>query len=192
MARSLCHRFGPGRLPHANRRDVGGGIAMAANALLAAVLWYGVAGVVLTVGGIGEIATSTDFGFAVAGSVFVAPFALPCAFVVGTLCWRHLVPDDPDPTLGAVGGALTAGASLVVGAVGAGLVFGAFSLMEGDVTAIQELLPLVALVAVFAFAFGAIFVGWLAVPLAAFGGWYHERAKRRRTCEPEARSRITG
>lgn len=173
MTGSLCRRFGPGRLPYASRRDVGGGIAMAATALLAVVVWFG--GAILLLAS-DTVTTAGDLEFAVTFGVFFAPFAVVTGFGFGTLCWRAVDRGGPDPHVGALLGACTAAGSLVGGAAGLTVV------VTGTMVVTESLGPIdavaiTALVLVSASAFAIAFAGWLIVPLGAFGGWYHERAK---------------
>ena len=177
MSGSLCRQFGPGRLPYASRRDVGGGIAMAATAMAGAALWYATSVAALTTGVVSD--AGNNLGFAVATSLFVAPVALPAAFVIGTLLWRYALPDEPTPWLGALLGAATALGSLVVGVVvGVCLLF-AFMVLDGGLTpTIAEILLVPLLFAVAGLLFALLFADWFVVPVGAFGGWYHERAKR--------------
>lgn len=176
MSGSLCHRIGPGRLPYASRRDVGGGIAMAATALLAIALW---------VGGT-AIAVSTDLvgvsGFvAGAGLLLAAPLAVPATFLVGTALWRRYAPSTPSPRRGAALGAASALSSLVVTACGAAaLLFADFanSTATGDPIELVVFPWLLLFAFAMAVAYALALAGWLVVPLGAFGGWYHERARR--------------
>ena len=82
--RVACKRYGPGRLPHADRHDIGAGYAAATAALVATVLY----------------ATSTSVGAVlftdgnwIANMVFpllAIPFVVPAAFLVGVAGWRLL------------------------------------------------------------------------------------------------------
>ena len=181
MAGTLCRRYGPGRLPYANRDDVGGGIAMAATGLLAVTLWVGTLATLAVTRGTNPLGGSVEVAFVAAGSILVVPVAVLAAFVVGTLLWRYVVPDGARPLAGAIAGGCTAVASLVLGAVGAGLLFTLLTVADGGVTAPVDLAVLFLFTVVTAGVFAIVFVGWLVLPLGVFGGWYHERAKRRRT-----------
>lgn len=177
MSGSLCRRFGPGRLPYASRRDAGGGIAMGATALLAIAVWFGGAAVLFGTGIVTGASAGHLAGFVLVMSIFVAPLAVPTAVVTGTLLWRYVHPGGPRPLLGGVLGACTAVSSVTGGALGLGLFVGLSNVTDGSmglVEAAQIALVTTMLAVPFAIAFG----GWLVVPLGAFGGWYHERAKR--------------
>lgn len=177
MAGSLCRQYGPGRLPYASRRDLGGGIAMAATAVAATALWYVANLSVLTTGVVAD--SGNNLRFAVAMSLFVIPVALPAAFVLGTLLWRYGLPDEPTPWLGSLLGAATALGSLAVGVVvGSYLLFGFMVFDGGLAPTATEIVLAPLLFAVMGLLFALIFAAWFIVPIGAFGGWYHERAKR--------------
>ncbi|ARS90098.1 hypothetical protein [Natrarchaeobaculum aegyptiacum] len=177
MAGTLCRRLGPGRLPYASRRDAGGGIAMGATALLAIAVWFGGAAVLFGTGVVTGASAGHLAGFTLGMSVFVAPLSVPTAVVVGIALWRYVHPGGPRPFLGGVLGACTAVVSVAGGALGIGFVVGLSNVADGTMgllEAVQFVLGTTMLAVPFAIAFG----GWLVVPLGAFGGWYHERAKR--------------
>lgn len=110
MGRRLCHRYGPGRLPYASRRDIGGGLAMAATGLLAAVLWFGGTWTLLLAG-----LESDMLGFLLVGGMFAFPVAIVSAFLLGTLCWRTASSETRRPLRGAIFGGVTATGSLIAG-----------------------------------------------------------------------------
>lgn len=171
MPGQYCHRYGPGRLPYASRRDVGAGIAMAAAGLLAGVLWFGGAGLLVVTG----LAEGLP-GLLMAGGVYVVPLAIPAAFVVGTLLWRARPPAADKPPSGAFLGAMTALASLVVGACGPPIVLGGWHVLRGEMP-VSEVLSYALMALPFSLLFTVLAVGWLVVPLGAVCGWYHERAR---------------
>lgn len=171
MAGRLCRRYGPGRIPYASRRDVGGGVAMAATGLLAAVLWFGGATLLYAFGLGGD---SLGF-FIVVGLAFV-PFAGPAAFVAGTLLWRSLYSAANPQFSGAVCGGMTGLASLSAGALGFSTVFAVASVADGNV-APAEGVGFWVLLLVMGFVFAVALAGWVVVPVCAVGGWYHERTK---------------
>lgn len=179
MPGSLCHRIGPGRLPYASRRDVGGGIAMAATALLAVVLWGGGSALALA-------ADLVDLSGFVAGAALLlaAPLAVPATFLVGTAFWRRFAPSTPSPRRGAALGAGSALGSLVLTACGAAaLLFADFanSTATGDPIELVVFPWLLLFGFAIATAYAVVLAGWLVVPLGAFGGWYHERARRKQS-----------
>lgn len=169
MGRNLCKRFGPGRLPYASRRDIGGGIAMAATGLLATVVWFAGAWAIAAKTGNGTL------GFTFGMGLFFLPLVLPTSFVIGTLLWRKLYPKENRELYGAVFGAMTALASLAVGSLGPAL-FLAISNVNSGAMPVSEAAGF-ALLLIPSFVFALVAAGWFVIPLGAFGGWYHERAK---------------
>ena len=106
-----CTRYGPGRLPGADRPAVGAGYA-AASAALAATLLFAVGAITgETVG----LLSSNDgiVWFAFAG--LAVPVVLPTAFLVGVAVWRLLPSDVPffGPVAGLLGTLGTYVASLI-------------------------------------------------------------------------------
>ncbi|WP_440763502.1 hypothetical protein [Natronorubrum sp. DTA7] len=176
MPDSICRRFGPGRLPYASRRDIGAGIAMAATGVLAITIWFVATGLLLLTDTVPTVTGTSDLGFAVAYGLLFAPFGVVTSFVAGTLCWRAVDADALDPITGALLGACTAATGMIGGSLGVSLVFTAVTLATGTL-ALGELLVFAVVISVSALLFSAVFAGWLIVPLGAFGGWYHERAR---------------
>ena len=170
MEARLCHRYGPGRLPYASRRDLGGGIAMAATGLLATVLWYGGTGLLIATG------TGSDTaGFFFGVGLFFLPLSILSAFLIGTLLWRQLAPTEHDPRYGALFGGITALGSLVGGSFGPATAIAVSGILDGQL-ALLEALTLGAVLVPIGVLLAIIAAGWLVVPLGMFGGWYHERA----------------
>ncbi|NGM67424.1 hypothetical protein G6M89_00120 [Natronolimnobius sp. AArcel1] len=173
MGRRLCHRYGPGRLPYASRRDIGGGIAMAATGLLAAVLWFGGTWTLLLAG-----LESDMLGFVLVGGMFAFPVSIVSAFLIGTLCWRTISSETRRPFHGAILGAVTAMGSLIAGALGPAVVLAISNVTTGEMAVLEAI--------IFGFImfpagllFAAMAAGWLILPLGVFGGWHHERAHSR-------------
>lgn len=171
MAGRLCQRYGPGRFPYASRRDVGGGVAMAATGLLAAVLWFGGATLLYATGLGGD-----SLGFFLAVGLTFVPFAGLASFVAGTLLWRSLYSSANPQFSGVVCGGMTGLASLSAGALGFSTVFVVASVADGNM-ALAEGVVFWVLLLVMGFTFAVALAGWVVVPLCAAGGWYHERAK---------------
>ena len=96
-----CTRYGPGRLPSAERPDIGAGYAAASAALAATALFAAAAIAGETVG----LLSSNDgvVWFAFAG--LALPAVLPTAFVVGVAVWRLLPAGTPffGPVAGLLG-----------------------------------------------------------------------------------------
>jgi hypothetical protein len=180
MFGSLWHRFGPGRLPYTDRRDVGGGVAMAATALLVTVLWVALV----------ALAWAATPANALVGLVFglgvSSPLAVLGALGFGTVVWRYWIPERPDPVRGAAGGAVTALVSLVPVAVVFGGVFAATNAGTPAPAALVGAVVDLAMGTVLAYLGASVLTGPLAVPLGLFGGWYHERARRDRGADAGA------
>jgi len=174
MPGSFCHRVGPGRLPCTERRDVGGGVAMCATAVLATVLW------IVVVSAVGTVVPGSGGVSLARGMALFSPLAVLGAFGFGTALWRYWVPARPDPVRGAVAGGLTAMLSLVpVAVVVGGLVAGTTAAAATPAALVGAVVDF-AMVGYLAYTTGAILTGWLALPLGLFGGWYHERARSNR------------
>lgn len=180
MTGTVCRRFGPGTLPYADRHDFGGGIAMAATGLLAIVLWFGTSVVLLHTGVLTAVSGHDLVGFGVVAGMFFVPLAIPTALVVGTLLWRQIDSESPDPLLGAVLGIFTSVVSMIAGGVSVGFVIAGYNLLGGTMTVVETIVFALGL-AFPAFHFALVLAGWVIVPLGAFGGWYHERSKRSST-----------
>ncbi len=86
-----CTRYGPGRLPGADRPDVGAGYAAASAALLASFLFATAAIVGETVG----VLSSNDGAVWFAFAGLAVPIVVPTAFVVGVVVWRLLPSNIP-------------------------------------------------------------------------------------------------
>ena len=91
-----CNRYGPGRLPKADRQDVGAGYAAATAAFFATVLYAGLVAIGDAVGVGVEGTVNAIF------AVLALPFALLAAFLVGFVGWQFVSPSTP--TLGAIAG----------------------------------------------------------------------------------------
>src|SRR6056297_3130408 len=89
---TLCHRYGPGRLPGAERRAVGAGYAFATAALLASVAFVALYGVQLLVL-VGPDGLQVSPGGLLYFGLRAPLFVVPAAFAAGALAWR-LVPRD--------------------------------------------------------------------------------------------------
>ena len=155
-----------------SRRDVGAGLATGGSALLGAVLvnlWN-------------FFQTFRARGFDSASIVeyrrgseiiFLGMILAPViAVFVGTVVWRVMMPDEPDPRYGAVAGVVSAFGSLFVFAASIGLVFSLSQISAGAlVGAVSEFLFLTALIAVF----GAAITAPVITPLGALVGYVYER-----------------
>ncbi|MFC3959481.1 hypothetical protein [Halovivax cerinus] len=85
---AACRRFGPGRLPGADKPSLGGGYAAASAAVVAASL-YAAAASSTGVGLLGANEAAVEF------AAFALPFVVPAAFLVGVAGWRLTSPTSP-------------------------------------------------------------------------------------------------
>lgn len=171
MAERLCHRYGPGRLPGADRRDVGAGFALASMGLLATVLWFGGVAVLLATGFAGD-----RLGWMAGFGLYFLPFAILSAFLTGQFLWRTAYSEHNSHRRGAVLGALAAIVSLLGGAIGFATIVAGFYVVNG-LLGLGGTLQFAAILVPIGFVYALLAVGWLVVPLGAFAGWYHERAR---------------
>lgn len=144
---------------------------MAATGLLAAVLWFSGAGLVLAAG----VGTET-VGFILSAGLFFVPFAVVTSFAVGTALWRRLYPAENRELYGALFGGITALSGLAVGAVGLAVLLAASNVLRGEM-GLLEAASFATLLTPVGFLAAVAAAGWLVVPVGVFGGWYHERAK---------------
>jgi hypothetical protein len=94
------------------------------------------------------------------------------AVFVGTVVWRVMMPDEPDPRYGAVAGVVSALGSLFVFAASIGLMLSLSQVSAGAlVGAVSEFLFFTALIAVF----GGIITVPVVAPLGALVGYGYER-----------------
>lgn len=164
---ALCNRFGPGRLPGADRRTLGAGYAAVAAAVGVTALYTGLAYALHLVG------FASAFWAAV--GLAALPVVVPSAFAAALLTWRYLPADTRRFGLlaGLLGTALTY--LFAFGLVFAALV--GWALLGGTATvpgALVDAAGFVSLVAVFA----VVFTGWLAFPVGCASGTIYERARR--------------
>jgi len=99
-------------------------------------------------------------------------FAPIIAVCVGTVVWRVMMPDEPNPRYGAAAGIASAFGTLVVFAALMGFLFALIELSAGPlVGAISEVLFLTILIAVF----GGLITAPVITPLGAIEGYGYER-----------------
>jgi len=190
---ALCERYGPGRLPGADRQDIGGGYAMATTAAVAAVAFA----LVGQIPGIGKATAIGPFWFGylgIPGGVYAVQIAavamllvVPSAFVAGFLMWQEGTPSDPSLS-GRISGLLATVLTYLIATVALALVAVAWALFQIPVelvsgVALPEIvtgmlfLPVLAMLAGM-FAFVATF--WITLPLGALGGHIHDAARTAR------------
>jgi hypothetical protein len=94
------------------------------------------------------------------------------ALVVGTVVWRVMMPDEPDPHYGAIAGVVSALGSLFVFAASIGFIFSLGQASTGGLAgALSEFVFLTALIAVF----GGVITLPVVAPLGALVGYCYER-----------------
>lgn len=164
-----CHRYGPGRLPGADRRTLGAGYACASTATVAVLAF------VLLMVSFLLVNPDSATGFFAFLALGAFPVVVPAAFLSGVAAWR-LLPDWL-PAFGAVAGlvaTVTTYCLLTVALVPI-LAFGTPALTGlGPVTGPAAGLVGGALV-VGAFAF--LFTCWITIPVGAAGGYVYERVR---------------
>ena len=159
--RRACKQYGPGRLPHADRPDIGAGYAAASAAVVATVLYGIVLSGYAVRGGSGDLVASFLF------PAFALPVVVPSAFVLGVVAWRL------SPASSAISGLVAGG----VGALGTYLV--SLVLIGGVLTA-GAVLSLSGSTPIAAAEFSAGLVGlafvltwWITIPVGCLSGFVY-------------------
>lgn len=166
---SACHRYGPGRLPGAEKPTIGAGYAGAAAALGVVVAF---ATVMLALDGWPVAPDGSGVALAVAAVVAV-PLVVPTAFASAAVVRRYL--PSSVPYFGAVAGVL---ATLLTYLVAVVALFGIGLLVA--VTGSAYYGPLVEAVR-FAGLFGVagfVLTAWMTIPVGCLSGYVHERVRR--------------
>ena len=166
-----CHRYGPGRLPGADRDHIGAGYAAATGALAAALLFAAGTFVAHLLGA--SLVVAHPFWSALA--LLATGLVVPVAFVSAVVVWRYS--RTLTPNFGAVAGALTVAMTYALSLVATFLAVAAFLMASGAtgwVTVATDAAVLSALIAIFAL----VFTAWFTIPLGIIGGWTYERATR--------------
>lgn len=168
-AERLCKRFGPGRLPGAENRDIGAGYAFATAALSAATVFILLTGYKpILQYGLGAFGPARE-GIYLFGA-YALPFIVPSAFVAGGLAWEFRL--EGIPFEGAFAGIVATILTYVIATPLAISVYYWLSLIYPSVTMSRTPLDLILF---FGF-FGFLFTFWLTLPLGAVSGYIHERA----------------
>lgn len=173
---AVCKQYGPGRLPYADRREIGAGYAMATTAAVATVMFVLVTFVLVTVvPGLSDVSLVDPV---VRFGVIAFPIVIPSAFVSGVVVvWRLATPNLP--RYGSVAGAATTGLTYLVGTlvVGVFLLIAYLPILLRGLSTVGEILTLVApappVYGIFAF----LYTFWLTLPLGALGGAIYERTR---------------
>lgn len=153
-----CKRYGPGRLPEADRPDIGAGYAAAS----AAVFATGLYGIVLSVYAVRG--ASGDWTASFLFPTLALPVVVPSAFFLGVLGWRLSPPSSSTTGMitGGVGAVVTYLVSLVL--VGGVLTVGAVSSLSGAtlVEAVEVSIGLVGL--------AFLLTWWITIPVGCLSG----------------------
>jgi hypothetical protein len=162
-----------------SRRDVGAGLVGGGSALLAAVL--------LNLWNFFQTFRARGFDSASLAEyrrgselIFLGMIVAPViAVFVGTVVWRVMMPDEPNPRYGAVAGVVSAVGSLFVFAASIGLVFSLSQVSAGALVGVVfEFIYLTAIIAVF----GGLITLPVIAPIGAIVGygyeWYVARRQR--------------
>lgn len=171
---AVCKQHGPGRMPYADRREIGAGYAMATTAVVASVAFM----IVMQIPGIPEVwPTGLD---AISIGLLALPIVIPSAFVSGVIAWR-VVPSELS-WFGPVAGLVATGFSYWVGVLIVSIVLlflGIFtdpSRALTSVTSVEALSSLVSFLSV-VISVAFMFTFWATLPLGTLGGYVHERAR---------------
>lgn len=160
---TTCKRYGPGRLPKAERRDIGAGYALA-SAAAGSALFFALVTWSYALGSSME----GDWEFFGTAALVALPLVVPTSFVSAVIVWRRLPSDVP--YFGAVAGLLaTVGtyllATLVLFALNVAAV-----VIYGQYAQALEAVTFMGLVGFMAFA--STF--WLTLPIGSVSGIVHE------------------
>lgn len=156
--RKACKQYGPGRLPKADRPDIGAGYAAASAAVFATVLY----GIVLSVYAVRG--TSGDWIVSFLFPALALPIVMPSAFFLGVVGWR-LSPSSSSITgiiAGGIGAIATYLVSLVL--VGGVLIAGAVFSLSG--ATLMEAAEFSAGLVALAF----ILTWWITIPVGCLSG----------------------
>ena len=166
----LCKRYGPGRLPGAERRTVGAGYAFGTAALLASVAFVVLHGVTLLVA-VGPDGLQLAPGGLLYFGLRAPLFVVPAAFTAGALTWRF-VPRSL-PYYGPVSGLVATVLTYIVAAVLVAVAF-LVEMLRSPTTLFE---PSAAIIAAALFGgFGFVYTCSIALPVGILSGYVHERA----------------
>jgi len=177
---AVCKQYGPGRLPYADRREIGAGYAMATTAAVAAAVATVTFVLATVVPGLPEV---MPVDLAVRFGVIAFPIVIPSAFVSGVVVWRLATPNLS--RYGPVAGLATTGLTYLVGT----LVVSVLALMLyvpvflGGSLTVGQILGIAGLVGPVYGSFAFMFTFWLTLPLGALGGSIYERTRTASTPE---------
>lgn len=156
--RRVCKQYGPGRLPQADRPDVGAGYAAASAAVLATVLF----GIVLSAHAVS--ATSGDWITSFLFPAFALPVVVPSAFLVGVVGWR--LSPSPSSIVGILIGGFGAVATYLVSLVLLGGVLSAGALSPLSGAALVDAVAFSGSLVAIAF----VLTWWITIPVGCLSG----------------------
>ena len=163
--RTTCKLYGPGRLPKADRRDIGAGYALASAAMGATLLFALIAWGLHALGS----PIGSDWEFLGAWGLIALPVVVPASFVSAVIVWRMLPSDVPH--FGASAGVVaTVGTYLLVL-----LVLFTLSVVNVVVSGQYAQLPEAAACIGFIGFIALVWTVWLTLPVGAVSGIVHER-----------------
>jgi len=168
----VCKQYGPGRLPLADRKDIGAGYAMATAAVVATLI------AVLTGSVLDRIFGPTSFWAVLFYGTFAFPLVVPMAFLSGVGAWRYLPASLP--RFGIVAGVVATGLTYLVGTLVASGAISLYALWASPSPTGSPLADLLGGVYFYSFYIGAVAIVstvWLTLPLGALGGSIYERAR---------------
>ncbi|THE63458.1 hypothetical protein D8Y22_16610 [Salinadaptatus halalkaliphilus] len=165
---TTCKRYGPGRLPKADRRAIGAGYA-GASAAVAIALAFAVGMAVFHLlgspAGVGHV-------FWAMSALVAVPIVVPAAFCASAAVWRWL--PERVPYTGAVAGLL---ATVLTYLLSLAIVFAillGFAIADGRTDLLVEAAGFTVIIGFFA----AILTAWLTLPLGCVCGAVYERARQ--------------
>ncbi|OIB58562.1 hypothetical protein [Natrialba sp. SSL1] len=168
-----CKRYGPGRLPNADRRDIGAGYAGASAALAISILFA------LSMLALAQLGSPFGVGhpFWALSAIAALPIVVPAAFLVGVLVWRTLSTMSPTtiPYFGAVAGLVATILTYLVSIVIVFILAVGLHATGGSDAVLWDAATLTALIAIVA----ATFTAWFTLPLGCLSGAIYERARTR-------------
>lgn len=163
--RTVCKRAGPGRLPYADRPDVGAGFAGASAAIAATLVFAVGATAVDELGLVGGLDGSV---LAVIG-LAALPLVVPAAFVAGALTWRAL--PDGLPIYGVAAGFL----GTIFAYLGATALLALILVLAAWGSWSEAMLTDAFLFAIGMGYIGFLLTAWITVPIGCLSGAIYER-----------------
>jgi len=165
----ICKRYGPGRLPRAEQRDLGAGYAAASGAFALAVA-YAIANFALSTLGVQSDFVDPFWGYS---ALLAIPIVVPSAFVAATLVWRSL--PQRVPWFGVVAGGLATALTYVFSLALTFVV--ALPLAMTDHGAAGGTLAAATWLTVFVAFFAFFLTTWLTIPMGCLCGSIYERTR---------------